>query len=130
MRVSDQDYGRSCIAKERQLAHLLGHPQLEECYESAGTLWDKTQALPQWTRDWAACGPLIAQYGLAIHFDPAPAPGAPELLTVGATHVLITDHLNRERALMFGIVKEVIRQLEHPLGHAHEHAPAPQTTHP
>ncbi len=56
MRVSDQDYVRSCVAKERQLAHLLGHPHVEESYESA---------------------------------------------------------------LMFGIVKEVIHLLEHPLKPAH-----------
>lgn len=121
MRVSDQDYWRSCVAKERQLAHLLGHPQVEECYESAGTLWDKTQALPQWTRDWSACGPLITQYSLAIHFDAAPAPGTREHLTVGTTHVPVADHPNRECALMFGIVKEVIRLLEHPHGHANAH---------
>ena len=64
MRISDQDYFRSCIAKERRLAHLLGHHQIEECYESVGTLWAGAQQLPAWTRDWAACGPLLAEHGL------------------------------------------------------------------
>ena len=68
MRISDQDYFRSCIAKERHLAQLLGHRQIEECYESVGTLWDGARKLPAWTRDWAACGPLLARYGLSIVF--------------------------------------------------------------
>jgi len=37
MRISDKDYFRSCVAKERQLARLLGHIHIEEDYESAGT---------------------------------------------------------------------------------------------
>lgn len=44
MHINDQEYFRSCIARERQLAQLLGH-HLEECHESAGTLWDNAQAL-------------------------------------------------------------------------------------
>jgi hypothetical protein len=114
MRVSDQDYARSCVAKERQLAHLLGHPHVEECYESAGVLWDKTQALPRWTRDWAACGPLIAQYGIAIQFEPLPGQTEIGQATLGRTTVHFSDHPNIESALMFGIVKGVIRLLEHP----------------
>jgi hypothetical protein len=114
MRVSDQDYLRSCVAKERQLAHLLGHPKVEECYESAGVLWDNAQALPQWTRDWAACGPLIAQYAIAIHFEPLPGQTEIGQTRLGDTTVHFSDHPNRESALMFGVVKEVIRLLGHP----------------
>ena len=113
MRVSDQDYGRSCIAKERQLAHLLGHPQLEECYESAGTLWDKTQALPQWTRDWRACGPLITQYAMALVFDNAPLKAGGGSVHIGSTLVHFADHPTPDRAVMYGIVKELIFLLEH-----------------
>jgi hypothetical protein len=58
MRTSDEEYFRSCVAKERHLAQLLGH-HVEEYYESAGTLWENTTALPQWTRDWSACGTLM-----------------------------------------------------------------------
>ena len=36
MRMSDEEYFRSCVAKERHLAQLLGHHNIEECYESAG----------------------------------------------------------------------------------------------
>lgn len=57
MHINDQEYFRSCIARERQLAQLLGHHHIEECHESAAMLWDNAQALPQWTRDWRACGP-------------------------------------------------------------------------
>ncbi|WP_293464102.1 aminoacyl-tRNA synthetase [Polaromonas sp.] len=110
MRMSDQEYFRSCIAKERQLAHLLGHPQVEECYESAGTLWDKAQALPQWTRDWRACGPLMTEYGLTVTYgQDAGGPFA----RIGDTLVHFSDHPTRDRAVMFGIVKALIFQLEH-----------------
>ena len=68
MRMNDQEYFRSCVAKERHLAQLLGHRHIEECYESAGTLWDNAQALPQWTRDWRACGPLMTEYGITVTY--------------------------------------------------------------
>lgn len=114
MRISDQDYFRSCIAKERQLAQLLGHHQIEECYESVGTLWDGAQKLPAWTRDWAACGPLLAQHGLSLVFLTPDDADQPEGAEIGQTLVHFADHPSRERALMFGIVKEVIRRLGHP----------------
>ena len=106
MRMNDQEYFRSCIAKERHLAQLLGHRHIEECYESAGTLWDNNQALPQWTRDWRACGPLMTQYGIGVAY----ADGA---VHVGTTVVQFSDHPSRDRAVMYGVVKELIFQLEH-----------------
>jgi len=118
MRISDQDYFRSCIAKERHLAQLLGHRQIEECYESVGTLWDGSQKLPAWTRDWAACGPLLAQHALSLAFVTPEGADGPEHADIGATRVSFADHPSRERALMVGIVKEVIRLLEHPRHHA------------
>ncbi len=114
MRISDQDYFRSCIAKERQLAQLLGHHQIEECYESVGTLWDGARKLPAWTRDWAACGPLLAQHALSLLFLTPDDTNEPDGVEIGQTQVRFADHPSRERALMFGIVKEVIRRLEHP----------------
>ena len=114
MRISDQDYFRSCIAKERQLAQLLGHRQIEECYESVGTLWDGARKLPAWTRDWAACGPLLAQHGLSLVFLTPDDADQPEGAEIGQTRVHFADHPSRDRALMFGIVKEVIRRLGHP----------------
>ena len=107
MRMNDHDYFRSCIARERQLAHLLGHHNIEECYESAGTLWDNATALPQWTRDWNACGPLLASHGLSVSYS------APDCVHIGSTVVHFADHPTRNRALMYGIVKEVIFKLEH-----------------
>jgi len=117
MRISDQEYFRSCVAKERHLAQLLGHRNIEECYESAGTLWDHTQPLPQWTRDWKACGPLMAQYDIAISFGKEPQQVASSFATIGSaagsTVIHFADHPTKERALMYGIVKEVIFLLEH-----------------
>ncbi|MFI5447686.1 aminoacyl-tRNA synthetase [Polaromonas sp. UC242_47] len=114
MRMNDQEYFRSCIAKERHLAQLLGHQHIEECYESAGTLWDNAQALPQWTRDWQACGPLMTHYGLSVSFGQAPGlAGEPSFASIGSTVVQFADHPTRDRAVMYGIVKELIIQLEH-----------------
>ncbi len=111
MHNSDQEYFRSCIARERQLAQLLGHHHIEECYESAGTLWDSNHALPQWTRDWRACGPLMTEYGLSVTYGQEPAGGG--CARIGATTVHFADHPTRDRAVMYGIVKELIFLLEH-----------------
>ena len=111
MHMNDQEYFRSCIARERQLAQLLGHHHIEECYESAGTLWDNAQALPQWTRDWRACGPLMTEYGITVSYDSGP--GRSGLARMGATTVYFADHPTRDRAVMYGIVKELIFLLEH-----------------
>lgn len=117
MRMNDQEYFRSCIAKERHLAQLLGHTHIEECYESAGTLWDSAQALPQWTRDWRACGPLMTAHGITVAY-------AGEEVAIGATTVHFSDHPSRDRAVMYGIVKEVIFRLEHQHQHAKAATPA------
>lgn len=113
MRISDEQYFRSCVAKERHLAQLLGHRHIEECYESAGILWDNAQALPQWTRDWAACGPLMARYGVSVQFGKAPDEPAPSFVTAGSTTVHFADHPTPDRAVMGAIVKEIIFRLEH-----------------
>jgi hypothetical protein len=113
MHISDQDYFRSCVAKERQLARLLGHEHIEECYESAGTLWEDTQALPKWTRDWKACGPLMTQYDMAIAYRKEPGHELSNCATIGSTVVHFSDHPTKDRAIMYGIVKELIFRLEH-----------------
>lgn len=107
MQMSDQEYFRSCIAKERHLAQLLGHHHIEECYESAGTLWNNNQPLPQWTRDWRACGPLMTEYGLSVTYEAAGC------VRIGSTTIRFADHPTRDRAVMYGIVKELIYLLEH-----------------
>ena len=111
MHISDQEYFRSCVARERHLAQLLGHQHIEECYESAGTLWAGNQALPQWTRDWRACGPLATAHGIGIGYEHGLGPGG--LARIGSTTVHFADHPTRDRAVMYGIVKELIFMLEH-----------------
>lgn len=111
MHISDQEYFRSCIAKERHLAQLLGHRHIEECYESAGTLWDSNQALPKWTRDWRACGSLMTEHGISVNYEHGPGPCG--LARIGSTTVHFADHPTRDRAVMYGIVKELIFMLEH-----------------
>jgi len=116
MRMNDQEYFRSCIAKERHLAQLLGYQHIEECYESAGTLWDNAQALPQWTRDWRACGPLMTTYGIAVTYGDdagASGPAGGNFARIGSTVVHFADHPTPDRAVMYGIVKELIFLLEH-----------------
>jgi hypothetical protein len=112
MRMNDEEYFRTCIAKERRLAQLLGH-EVEEYYESAGTLWENTVPLPQWTRDWSVCGPLIAEFELAIGYGKEADEAHCSTVIVGPTTVHFSDHPNKERAVMFGIVKAVISLLEH-----------------
>lgn|SRR5665647_872087 len=113
MHMNDQEYFRSCIAKERQLAQLLGHHHIEECYESAGTLWDNAQALPQWTRDWRACGPLMTEYGISVTYGREPGQTVNSFASMGAITVHFVDHPTRDRAVMYGIVKALIHLLEH-----------------
>lgn len=111
MRMTDEEYFRSCVAKERQLAHLLGHHQIEECYETAGTLWEGQTKLPQWTRSWVACGPLLTAHRIPLHFG-ADAAGA--WVQAGSTTQHFADHPRPDRAVMLAVVKEVVRRLEHP----------------
>ncbi|TCS37900.1 hypothetical protein EDC30_103192 [Paucimonas lemoignei] len=117
MRMTDEEYFRSCIAKERQLAHLLGHHNIEELYESAGTLWAGNKALPKWTRDWKACGQLLAQYELPVAFIKEAGQEHSTSVQIGNIKICLTDHPNAERAIMFGIVKAVISSLEHHKNH-------------
>ena len=114
MKTTDEEYFRSCVAKERQLAKLLGHRNIEECYESAGVLWDNTVALPQWTRDWNACGPLLSHFAISLDFS-----GGEGTVKAGDVLVRFADHPNRERAIMCGVVKAVIHKLEHDAVLAH-----------
>ena len=113
MRMSDEEYFRSCVAKERRLAQLLGYENIEECYERAGTLLINTDPLPQWTRDWKACGPLIAAYGIPIGHGKDPAHEHGDAVISGAISVPLSDHPNKDRAIMFAVVKAVIALLEH-----------------
>lgn len=113
MRISDEQYFRSCVAKERHLAQLLGHHHIEECYETAGTLWDKAHALPQWTRDWQACGPLLTEHQIALSYGQTDEPSPSATVTAGSSTVTLSDHPSHDRAVMYAIAKEVIRLLEH-----------------
>ncbi len=113
MRMSDEEYFRSCVAKERHLAHLLGHHEIEEFSDDAGTLWENTTALPKWTRDWSACGSLIATYNITIGFGKDPLHHNEDAVIAGSVTVPFSDHPTRERAIMYAIVKAVIHQLEH-----------------
>ncbi|MFJ2987240.1 aminoacyl-tRNA synthetase [Collimonas sp. NPDC087041] len=117
MRMSDEEYFRSCVAKERILAKLLGHENIEECYESAGTLWDNAKALPKWTRDWSACGPLMVQYDLSPIYDHPPDHAPSTRVTIGAIVAQFSDHPSKQQAVMYAIVKAAIHVLEYRKAH-------------
>jgi hypothetical protein len=133
MRVSDEQYFRSCVAKERHLAQLLGHRNIEECYETAGTLWAGAKALPQWTRDWHACGPLLTHYRISVTWEAGPTAddhdAAATVVHAGETRTRLADHPNPDRAVMVAVVREVIRLLEHHRSARPEQA-APLHPHP
>ncbi len=112
MRMSDEEYFRSCVARERQLAHLLGH-KVEEFYEDAGTLWDGATAMPKWTRDWAACGPLLVDYEIELRYDHEPGEPHAHCVHAGPVSVHVAEHPDRQHALMYAVVKAVISLLEH-----------------
>ncbi|OGB25574.1 MAG: aminoacyl-tRNA synthetase [Burkholderiales bacterium RIFCSPLOWO2_02_FULL_57_36] len=114
MRMSDEEYFRSCVAQERHLAYLLGHHNIEECYESAGTLWENTQALPQWTRDWNACGPLMTKYEITLHYESEAGQVHGSAVTIGKIVVHFSDHPTKDQAVRYAVVKAVIFLLEHP----------------
>ncbi len=114
MRMSDEEYFRSCVAQERHLAQLRGHHNIEEFYESAGSLWESTQVLPKWTRDWKACGPLIAEYELVIGYRDLPDDSHGKAIHIGSTTVVhFSDHPSKDQALRYAIVKAAIAHLEH-----------------
>lgn len=113
MRMSDEEYFRSCVAKERHLAQLLGHHNVEEFYENAGTLWEDAHALPKWTRDWNACGPLMTQYDLTVHFHSDPKHPHGDSIHIDAITVRCADHPTKDHAVRYAIVKAVISYLEH-----------------
>jgi hypothetical protein len=125
MRMNDEQYFRSCVAQERHLAHLLGHRNIEECYENAGTLWDSTEPLPKWTRDWKACGPLLAKYELSVSYGKTEGEEHNSFVSVGQTVARFSDHPTKDRAVMYAIVKAVIFLLEHRGAgkNAHHHHP-------
>ena len=113
MQIADEEYFRSCVARERQLARLLGHHNIEECYESAGTLWENTRMLPKWTRDWDAAGSLLSRFHISLAFENRHVGTDISHVRAGPVLVRLSDHPTDERAVMSAIVKAVIFQLEH-----------------
>ena len=112
MRMSDEEYFRSCIAKERHLAQLLGH-HVEEFYESAGTLWSNAVALPQWTRDWNACAALMVEHDLSLVYLKEPGHAHSSSVIIGPVEVMFADHPDKEQAVRYAVVKAVACKLEH-----------------
>jgi hypothetical protein len=115
MRMSDEEYFRSCVAQERHLAQLLGMRNIEEFSESAGVLWHEASPVPRWSRAWEACAPLIAEYALCIEWDADPADPHGPAVRIDKLRVHLNDHPSADHALRYAIVKAVIARLEHQL---------------
>ncbi|HYD95559.1 MAG TPA: aminoacyl-tRNA synthetase [Noviherbaspirillum sp.] len=116
--MSDEEYFRSCVAKERHIAQLLGH-EVEEYADSAGTLWINREKVPQWTRDWQACGALMTAFAVPVSFHREEGEACWSCVHAGPVSVRASDHPNRERALMAAVAKAVIHFLEHDKAHRH-----------
>jgi hypothetical protein len=123
--MSDEEYFRTCVARERHLAHLLGHHNVEEFYESAGTLWANTKELPKWTRDWTACGHLMTEYEIAISYHREAGHEHGSAVKAGTTVVQFSDHPSRDQAVRFAVVKAVIALLEHAGAGKHQASASP-----
>lgn len=126
MRMSDEEYFRSCVARERHLAQLLGH-EVEEYSDSAGTLWVNADRVPQWTRDWHACGALMTSYGISVEFCREEGAAHCTAVQAGPIRVRVSDYPDAERAVMTAVVRAAIHLLEHDKAHRHlahpEHLP-------
>jgi hypothetical protein len=113
VRMSDEEYFRSCVAQERHLAQLLGMRNIEEFSESAGVLWHEALPVPRWTRNWEACGPLIAEYALHIEWNNDDADPHGPAVQIEQLRVHLKDHPTPDHALRYAVVKAVIARLEH-----------------
>ena len=126
MRMSDEEYFRSCVAKERHLAQLMGH-EVEEYADNAGVLWINTEKVPRWTRNWAACGALMTSFAVSLNSQKEGGETCGSRVTAGPVTVHAADHPSRERAVMAAVVKAAIHFLEHDPAHRHlkhpEHLP-------
>lgn len=104
---------------EKQLAIALGWTNLVDVGGSllgtppGGAENSRGQAaVPRWTRDWSACGPLM------VALDCYPEYGGFNQMLVmgpdfhtGPTIVAITQHQSKEHAAMFAVVQAAILKL-------------------
>jgi hypothetical protein len=108
------------IAAERELAELLGWTNVKYNLETTSPtgfgkppneLWNC--ALPKWTRDWSACGPLIGEYGLQVEAaddDYIVVKYAPR--NCAFLRFPINDHPTKDDAIRYAIVQAVIAKLK------------------
>ena len=55
----------------------------------------------------------MTEHGIGVSYERGPTPGPGGLARIGSTTVHFADHPTRDRAVMYGIVKELIFMLEH-----------------
>lgn len=108
------------LEAEKRLAELIGWSQVEFDTFRAGALTgmlpDKSsfgEIVPQWTRDWNACGPLMVEHGLypEVYTD-----AGLEFVWIKRSfckvNVPVSEHPDKDTAVRYAIVQAVIAKLE------------------
>jgi len=117
------------LALEKRLAELLGYRDIfrlkVDGVEHGGLHYNKStftggEKVPRWTRDWSACGPLMAEHGLAtqvqneLHTAQVSTVDGPIVLRIER----FADHPDKDTAVRYAIVQAVIAKLESERGKA------------
>jgi hypothetical protein len=107
---TEQDY----IDLEKELAVLLGWTAVEQAGMSLigapprGSEHSRGQAaVPRWVRDWTACGPLVAEYGMSIlqDVDGAETVEIQDNDGVYMAHTPFSNHSGKDGAVRFAVVQ-------------------------
>lgn len=106
-----------CIAAEKKLAKLLGWTNIQL---SSGVLMGSPKErpftltfIPQWTREWEACVPLIGEYGLRFQSDEYKVSayfGNDQECT--SAFAFFKLHPTKDDAIMFALVQAMIAKLK------------------
>lgn len=89
------------LALEKRLAELLGREYMFEGHLGP------VQRIPQWCRDWNACGPLMVEhdvYPTDTNFG--------YVFRHGHQLAILADHPDKDTAVRYAIVQAVVAKLE------------------
>lgn len=95
-----------CYVRENAHHRLIGHP--------IGVDSSEPHFIPRWSRDWSACGPLIADHLVNIGFFTKRGKctrAFAETSIGGVAWQDVADHPDKSTAVMFAVVQAVIANL-------------------
>lgn len=113
------------LALEKELAELL-HPDCVVSLDENSGCWklhyrdmprpNFNGFVPRWCRDWADCGPLIAEYGIGVN----PRARRARVIAWDSTCYDVgdeltewdSDHPDKDTAVRFAIVRAAIEKLK------------------